>query len=404
MRYVILGGSIAGLSAVRAIREQDKESEIIAVSAENTGPYYRPLITLLIDESRQEADIRMPDDPMRSLNVNVIFRSAERVDTRKKTVYLSGKRKLAYDKLLIATGARPALPKLTGLGPDRIFVMRTMADAQALANAAKMAKQVVIIGGGMVGVKTATALRHLPKPPKVTIVEQEDHILPLRLDSDGASIIQRALDREGIICLTGTSVQKAAGKTLSLKGGGKLAADLVVSAIGVKPNVEFLKGSDIKTRKGVLVNDRLMSSVKDVFAAGDVAECRDAVTGRNFASALWTNAADMGKQAGRNMAGGKAEGIDVLPVMNAAEIAGVPMISAGQVEPGKGFDVHVTRENGNMRKVVMLQNRVVGIAFVGDIRNAGLYVNLIRRRIPVAGARERFLRGTATYLDVTASS
>ncbi len=407
MRYVILGGSIAGLSAVRAIRGQDKGSEIVLVSDESTGPYFRPLIPMLIDGSKNEADLAVPDDPLKQLEVNVCVRAAERVDTKTKTVYLSGRKKLAYDRLLIATGARPALPKVPGLAPDRMFVMRTMADARVLAKAAKEARQVVVIGGGMVGVKTASALRHLSNALQVTIVEQEDHILPLRLDQDGAAIVQKALERQGIACITASTVERAeAAKNgqlvLSLKGSKKLAANLVVAATGVRPNTEFLKGSSIKTGKGVLVDGRLMTSAKDVYAAGDVVKCKDAVSGRSFTSALWTNAADMGRQAGRNMAGGKAEGIEALPVMNAAEIAGVPMVSAGQVEPGKGFEVGVTRENGSLRKVVMQKDRVVGMAFVGDIRNAGVYVNMIRHRIPVVGMKERFLKGMATYADVLA--
>jgi NAD(P)H-nitrite reductase large subunit len=112
----------------------------------------------------------------------------------------------------------------------------------------------------------------------------------------------------------------------------------------------------------------------------------------------------MGKQAGRNMAGGRAEITDALAVMNAAEIAGVPMVSAGQVEAGKGCEVNVARGNDSLRRVVMLRDRVVGMSFVGDIRNAGVYVNMIRHQVPVAGDRERFLKGLATYADVAAGA
>ena len=112
MRYVILGGSIAGLSAARAIREQDKDAEIVMVSAEGAAPYYRPLIPLLIDGSKQGADLVMPGDPLRQLQVNTSPYAAERVDCRKRTVYFGDRWKLAYDRLLIATGARPAVPKI----------------------------------------------------------------------------------------------------------------------------------------------------------------------------------------------------------------------------------------------------------------------------------------------------
>jgi NAD(P)H-nitrite reductase large subunit len=409
MRYVILGSSIAGLSAARAIREQDTRGEIVIVTTEAGRPYYRPLIPLLIEGSKQESDLALGDDPLGRLNANMSVRAAERVDTKRKTVYLSGKKKLAYDRLLIATGARPIVPKTPGLAGKHLHLLRTMADAKALRQAAAMARHVVVIGGGMVGIKAATALRHLADPPQVTVVEKEDHLLPLRLDAQGAEIVGRALEQDGVVVMTDTTVvslstKKGRPSAVRLSGNRSLPADLVIAAIGVRPNREFLKGSGIRMSSGVLVDNGLRTSAPDVYAAGDVAEWCDASAGNPFVSALWSNAVEMGRIAGLNMAGNAAQSRGFLPVMNAAEIAGVPFISAGIVEPGKGFESAAARRNGTYRKVVMQGDRVVGMSFVGDIRNAGVYVSMIRNRVPITRSRDRFLRGAATYADVATGS
>ncbi len=407
MRYVILGGSIAGLSAARAIRERDRDGEIVIVTTERGAPYYRPLIPLLIDGSKQNADVEMPDDPYRTLRTNLSVRTVEKIDSKKKTVFLHGKRKLAYDRLLIATGARPKVPRIPGLPGDSLYVLRTALDARELKSTAAKARQIVVIGGGMVGIKTAEALRRMPHRPEITVIEREDHLLPLRLDKEAAAVLQKALEQKGLRFVLPATVRKAvvagARKTLVLDGKRKVAADLVIAAVGVQPNIEFLKGSGIRTRSGILVDERLQTSVPGVYAAGDVIECKDAVTGASFVSALWTNAAETGRIAGMNMAGGAAAAAGLLPVMNAAEIAGIPIISAGIVEPRRGLERVTNRAKDILRTVVMQEDRVVGMSFLGDIRNAGVYIALIRNRVPLRGDRDRFLRGAAAYADLAAT-
>ena len=155
MRYVILGGSIAGLTAAKTIRSLDKQGEIVIVSAENLPAYYRPLIPFLVQDSKKESDLFLTEDVVKEVGANFSCRKAERIDRSSKTVFLSGRKKLAYDRLLIATGASPLIPNIPGINSPSVHVLRTMADALRLKESVKRAKQAVVIGGGMVGIKAA---------------------------------------------------------------------------------------------------------------------------------------------------------------------------------------------------------------------------------------------------------
>jgi NAD(P)H-nitrite reductase large subunit len=407
MRYVILGGSIAGLTAAKTIRSLDKQGEIVIVSAENSPAYYRPLIPFLVQDAKKESDLFLTEDVLKEVKADFSNRTAERIDRSAKTVFLSGRKKLAYDRLLIATGASPLIPNIPGINSPSVHVLRTMTDALRLKESVKRAKQAVVIGGGMVGIKAAAALRHCPFPISVTIVEMGKHILPLRLDQRGAAIVTPHLEQEGISVLTGTTVKVVITKgdmveAIKLANGRMLPADVVIIGAGARPNVAFLKGSGIAVRKGVVVDKMLRTNLPDIYAAGDVAETRDIVTGRSFASGLWTNAVEMGRLAGMNMAGSSASCEGYLPVMNATEVANIPIISAGMIEPGRGYQATVTDTDGGYRKVVMKDGLVAGICFVGDVTNAGVYVNMIKNRVPVRNGKDKMQRGTATYADIAA--
>lgn len=409
MRYVILGASIAGLSAASAVRTRDPKGEITMVTAEVGQPYYRPLIPLLIDGSKKETDLALLDDPIRRINANVIRGSAESVDTKNKTVRLEGGKSIVYDRLLIATGARPVVPKIAGAVDGSLYVLRTIEDANRLRTEADRVQNVVVIGGGMVGIKTATALRHRNNPPAVTIVEIEAHVLPKRLDMRAAEIITAALRCDGIEVITGSTVKALAGRegkpiSVTLSQDRHLDVDCVVAAVGVQPNVAFLKDSGITIDTGVVVDDQLRTSVSDVYAAGDVAQCSDLLTGNPFSSALWTNAMEMGRLAGMNMAGARVTSSGFLSVMNAAEIAGIPFVAAGVVEPEEGYETIVTDTKDNYRKIVLKNDVIDGFLVVNDIQNAGVFLNLLKNRISIACIREEIRGGVVSYVNVAAAA
>lgn len=411
MRYVIIGGSIAGLSAAQAIREQDRAADIRVISGEKAGPYYRPVIPYLISGQKSERDIFYPEDPLKEKNIDSILGTVLRVDAKKKEVELASGERLAYDALLLATGSVPLKPPIPGLDGEGVYPLRNMDQAVRIRDAAKTAASAVVIGGGLVGIKAALALRELRRstgtgPQGVTVVEMLPEILNGRLDQHAGRIIRAAVEQEGVTVLVNSGVAKilrTQGKVdrVQLARGGTIKADLVVVAAGVRPNISCLKGSGVRTNKGVLVDQSLRTNVAGIYAAGDVAEGLELLTGKNTVSGLWGNAVEMGRIAGMNMSGGKVSYPGFLSVMNASEIAGIPFISAGLIDvEGNKYRTTSHDDGKNYWKLVFEGSFLVGAIFVGDLKNAGIYTALIKNRVPVDRARDTIEKRTAAYVDL----
>ena len=413
MRYVIIGGSIAGLSAAQAICEQDRAADIRVITGEKAGPYYRPVVPYLISGQKSEQDISYAEDPLTGKNIVPVLGTATRVDEKRKEVQLASGGRLSYDALLIATGSVPLKPRIPGLDGEGVYPLRTMDQAVRVREAAKTAGSAVVIGGGLVGIKAALALRELRRttgtgPRDVTVVETLPEILNGRLDRIGGRIVRAAVEQEGVTVLTKKSIAKVirdqgvvTGVKLSTRE--TLPADLVVVAAGVRPNISCLKGSGVRTNKGVLVDDFLRTSVAGIYAAGDVVEGRELLSKKKCVSGLWGNAVEMGRLAGTNMAGGKASYPGFLSVMNASEIAGVPFVSVGLIEAVGGKYRVSSHENGkSCWKLVFEKDHLVGAVLVGDLKNAGIYTALIKNQVPIARARDRVEKRTATYADLLA--
>src|SRR5512143_1080992 len=334
MRYIIIGGSIAGLSAAKTIRENDSSGDITVISGEKSRPYYRPLIPTLIAGQKSVDEIHYAEDPLEGKNITSVLGTAVGVDTKKREVLLASGKRLSFDSLLIATGGAALKPPIPGLEGKGVYPLRSMANAVQIRDAAAAAASAAVIGGGLLGIKAALALREQETPSgraprEVTVIEMLPEILNGRLDKRGAAIVRDAVERKGVTILTSQAVsgimrRQTAVSGVKVRSGRVIKADVVVVAAGVKPNVEYLKRSGIETNKGVLVNESLETNIPGIYAAGDVAEGRDLLTGAKAVSGLWINALEMGRAAGMNMAGGNVKYPGFLSVMNAADIAGVP--------------------------------------------------------------------------------
>ena len=401
MRYVIIGGSIAGISAVKEIRTSDTKGKIMVISGEQTRGYYRPMIPSLIE--KDGIDITFVDDPLEKYAADLIFGTAKSLDGSSREVLLSSGKKMKYDRLLIATGSSPVIPHIQGLRGDDVFPLRTMKDALSIKTSARNKGRAVVIGGGFVGTKASIALRNLGL--SVTIVEERGQILPQRLDRRGAWIIADVMRKRGIEIITNDTVSeiiRSSGKVKSLRlfSGGTLDADIVVFAVGARPNVEAFVDSGIRINRGIIIDESFRTSVPDVYAAGDVAEYIDLITGAPAVSALWSNAEEMGKFAGKNMAGGTVKYRGFLSVMNATEILGVPVMSVGLIEPeGEGYEVIVDDTLDSYRKLIFRGDILVGVTFVGNISNAGIYTNLIKNSIPIGSLKDEAINGSLSYID-----
>lgn len=398
MEYTIIGGGIAAYAALKAIRDLDRESRVTVVSEEQHCFYYRPMTPLVVKGDRERDEIlqagELPD-------FHTIHDRATGLDPAARTISLAHGAPLPFERLLIATGSSPVIPKIKGLTRDNVYLLRTLAEAEKLRVGAKAAKRAVIIGGGLVGIKKAVALHR--SGLAVTVIEQQEEILLPRLDREGARMVAEKLRKEGLTILTGAGVVEIdeKGRAVTLASGTTLATDLVCVAVGVRPNLEWLAGSGLVIEQGLVVDKRMRTSSEQIYGAGDVVQTRDLVTGKTMVSALWTNAVAMGRTAGLNMAGGKMDYPGSLEVMNATEIEQLAMISVGEIDPvGEGYEVATRRRPDSYRKLVFRNEALVGAVFLGDIENAGVYTALIKSGRPLGGLREKARRSTLNYLDV----
>jgi NAD(P)H-nitrite reductase large subunit len=224
----------------------------------------------------------------------------------------------------------------------------------------------------------------------VALVEQGPHIAPMQFDAASGEILGRVLEAAGIRIFPGqtlAAVKRRDGgiQGLFLAGGRELAADLVIAAMGVRARTELARKAGLAVNQGVLVNPRLQAGDPAIFAAGDAVETFDPVTAAALVSGLWTNAVEMGKIAGSNMAGAAREYQGAFGVLNSLELAGVATIAIGVTNPppGGGYEVHQLRRGNNYRKLVFREGRLAGALLLGEIEGAGIYAGLIRGKAQV---------------------
>lgn len=401
MNIVVIGSGIAALSAARVIKRAEPGARLMLVTDEAVPFYYRPLIPLVMNGTRDINDIKLAYDPAKTLGIETVHGVVSALESDAKAVVLADGRRLNYDRLLIASGSKPVMPEIDGIGGEGVFTLRTLDDAVRIRDYSKNITKAAVIGGGFVGVKTAEALAK--KGMRVTLLEQMPQILHPRADRTASEIISSRLRQMGIEVVTGTKIRAIAreknGRVRGvMSGSAEIEAELIIVATGVKANVDFLRGSGVRYDRGVLVDEHLRTSAEGIYAAGDVIQYRETITGENAVGGLWTNAVETGKIAGMNIVGQKATYDSILSVMNAADIGGLAFITVGAVhDKNDGFEVYRQREGETYRKLVFYNDRIVGSLFLGDVSRAGIYTHLIKNRIPIPSIKQAAVSGRLNY-------
>lgn len=380
-KYVIIGNSAAAAGCIEGIRSVDKSGSILVVSDEPHHIYGRPLISYLLWNKTTEEKMKYRPDSFyadNGVDLKLGIR-AEKLDAAAKTVELSDGSVINYDKLLNATGSRPFVPPMEGLDSvESVFNFMTLDDAKGLAAALgdKRDKDVLIIGAGLIGLKCAEGISERAK--SITVVDMADRILPSILDKRGSEIVQKHIEGYGVKFYLSDSAAKFEKNSATLKSGAKLAFDVLVVAVGVRPNTELVAQAGGKVNRGIETDNRCATSLSDVYAAGDCAESFDITVKQNRVLALLPNAYLQGETAGINMAGGDAVFDNAVP-MNAMGVFGLHFITAGSYD---GEEL-VTEDGGNYKKLVTRDGLLKGYIIIGDIAKSGIYTRLIRDEIPL---------------------
>jgi NAD(P)H-nitrite reductase large subunit len=398
IKYLIIGNSAGGIGAAEAIRELDRNGTIAIISDEPYPAYSRPLISEHLFEGRPlEKMLYRPADFYEKNDIQTLFgEKVAEIDYSGHSLKLKSGQKLDWQKLLLATGGSPIVPKMEGGDAKNVFTFTKLDDAKAIdkfLNKRKGETKALVIGGGLIGVSATEAL--VKRGVKVAIVEMKDWVLNTILDEEGAELEAKALAAADVEVITGHTVARinrdksgAVGGAV-LDDGREIAADLVVIAIGVTPRLELAAG--LKANRGIIVDRRMATSQPDVYACGDVAEAYDFVYGENRVTPVWPNAYIGGRVAGQNMAGEEAE-YQGGTAMNSLKYFGVNIVSAGMVSaPDKGYDVVIRRGNGVYKKVILKDGLVTGLVFAGDIEKSGIIYNLMKDRVKVDGFKDELV-------------
>lgn len=379
MQYVIIGNSTAAVAAAEQIRQNDGKGKITMISDEPYHTYGRPLISYyLLGKTDAERMKYRPSDFYERNRIDTIFsKRVEKIDAEKKKVLLSDGKKIGYDKLLVATGSRPFNPPMEGIGsvPCK-FNFMTFDDALALENVLSPDKRVLIIGAGLIGLKCLEGIADRVR--EVAVVDMADRVLPSILDEYGASLVRHELEEHKATFYLSDSVQKFEGNTAYLKSGKEIAFDILVVAVGVRPNVELVKDAGGKVGRGILTDDRQETSLKDVYAAGDCTESYDITAQTSRILALLPNAQFQGACAGANMAGGEVHFTNAVP-MNAIGFFGSHILTAGSYFG----DTYVEKSGDTYKKLFYSENKLNGFILVNKPEKAGIYTSLLRNATPL---------------------
>ena len=389
MKYVIIGNSAAGIACVEGIRSADAEGEITIVSDEPFAAYGRPLISyyLLGATDRQRMLYRPADFYERNKVRTLLGARAEKIDPAAQKIVLRGGGEIPYDRLLVATGSRPFEPPMEGIeGVKNKFSFMTLQDALSLEKVLSKRKNVLIIGAGLIGLKCLEGI--LERVKSVSVVDMAGRILPSILDDAGAAVVRRKLEGKGAKFYLSDSVAKFEGNTAHLKSGEEISFDILVVAVGVRPNTELVKDAGGEVSRGVVTDEKQQTSLQNVYAAGDCAESFDITSGARKVLALLPNAYRQGYTAGVNMAGGEAAFADAMP-LNAIGFFGSHVLTAGSYE-GESF---VQAEGDVYRKFFCKDGVLKGFILVNSPERAGIYTSLIRNKTPLSEVDFKSLEG-----------
>jgi NAD(P)H-nitrite reductase large subunit len=376
--YCIIGNSVAAIGAVEGIRQVDKQGEITVISTEHHQSYSRPLISYLLLGKTTEEKMKYRDDNFyKRMGCKVLLgKTVVQVQPVKKQVVLDDNRCIHYDKLLVATGSDPFIPSFEGLDtvPEK-FTFLCLDDARKLGAALGKNKRALIVGAGLVGLKCAEGI--MEKVHSVMVIDLAPRILSSILDDEGAQLIQSHLETKGIQFHISTGVKYFNSKQALLDNGINIDFDLLVLAVGVRPNTALLKGI-AEIDRGIVINEKSETTAKDIYAAGDCTQTLDRSIGQSRVLALLPVAYMQGECAGFNMAGGNKVFDKAIP-MNAIGFFGKHVITAGNYIG----QVYSENDSNGYKRLFYSNNKLNGYILIGNVEKAGIYTNLIRERTPL---------------------
>jgi NADPH-dependent 2,4-dienoyl-CoA reductase/sulfur reductase-like enzyme len=387
---VIAGGGLTAARAIKSYREAGGAGRIALVSKEDVLPYHRPALSKrYLRGETTEAPYAEDDAFYREQNVDVLLETAvDHMDVEARALTTSDET-LQYDKLLIATGARPRQLQVPGADLGGVFSLRTLRDSQRIRAASDVADRAVVVGGGFIGMEVAASLRQLGL--WVTLIHMGHGLFDQLGSSELSDQLMTLYAEHGVNVLLEEEVAQFGGQHqleyVQAKSGFCVAADLAVIGVGVVPNVEFLADSGVELDNGVVVNERFETNVDDVFAAGDVANFFDPLFGRHRRIEHWSNANYQGNEVGKILAG-RGDGYDTVSSFF-TEVFGVTVKVFGDISKFDELTVDGSLASGSLLANYGDEGRLVGALAVGQSAELeALLKDLIEEQAPTSALND----------------
>ncbi len=395
MKIVIIGNGPAAVAAAEAARELDGHCGITMISKEAV-PFYSPCpLAEYVEASVPRDHLFLRDEKFyRDQDITTFFgHPATAIGTTARRVTVgsgSDAAELPYERLLIASGARAIMPPIPGLaGTPGVFALKTLADADGIVARLPAARRAVVIGSGFIGLEAAQAL--VRRGLAVTVVEALSQVLPQMLDAEMAALVETRLRDHGVDVRVNSPAEAVLGGQAGVSavrvGGQEIPCDLVVCAVGVRPDLSLLAGSGISTATGILVNEFMETNQPDVYAAGDIVEGFDR-QGQRRVLPIWPNAVNGGRIAGGNMVAARTRSFRGLDGINVVRIFDLPVASFGSSAGERSLRY---AGNGILKKLSLSSGRVVGAQFFGDVNATGLYHELMNKGVDVGSFESELL-------------
>ncbi len=394
MKYVIIGNGVAGTTAAANIRKLDSSGKITILTDE-AFPFYSRirLIDFLAGGVDEKGLVIHKDDWYRKNNIKLLLSTpVSEIDSNKKQIQTSAGERMEYDRLLLATGGNSFVPPIPGSDRKGVFTLRTLKDANEIMNYSADIKNVLLIGGGVLGLEAGNSLRK--KGHKVSVAEFFPRLLPRQMDIEGAEILKAQMENMGFTFFLGAKSKEITGdnraKGLKLEDGTGIECDLIIISAGIRPNDNLGRKLGLKINKGLLVNDRMETEIKDIYAAGDLIEHRGVFYG------IWPASREQGEIAGINMAGrydsiprGDAIYEGTTP-SNVLKVVGIDLASAGDIDAEGKYESVIKKDKDRYiyKKLVIRDNMLSGCILYGDTSEYGKILRAIDRKKNIAEIRK----------------
>ncbi len=407
MKHVIIGAGPAGVIAAETLRKIQPDSEVTLIGDEPEPPYSRMALPYYLIEKIDESGthLRHTDCHYDKQGIELVQDRVASIDSGAKALQMKQRGPISYDRLLLATGSHPVRPPIDGMDLPGIHACWTLEDGRNIAKKATKGSKVVLMGAGFIGCIVLEALAR--RGVDLTVIEMEDRMVPRMMNQTSGGLIKKWCEEQGVTVHTSTRVESiekgglfSSGLRVNLDNGETLKADLVISATGVKSNIQFLDGSGIETDAGILVNDHLQSNIESIYAAGDVCQGRDFSTGEYTVQAIQPTAADHGRIAAMNMAGHDLKHQGSVN-MNVLDTMGLISSSYGLWMGVDGGDTAELQDLERYRYIsLQFQDDVmVGAQALGLTEHVGVLRGLIQTQLPLGKWKDRLMKDPTRIME-----